>query len=483
MTTLALQKDKTIKIIVKKEKEDIWVQGWVPTKSSWFRLVDYEQTYQDTSAPDSFIRYLVRGDKCVGWLVYINERWTFTDKDNITVALKSLGMAAKDVPPTLGSCVLNPWYEATVPFGKEYLGDRKWNRKAPQLIQITTEEGPYPSWSNVLSHVGEGLTLPLKENAWAKKNRILTGEHYLLLWIASFIRFPFEPLPYLFLFSNQQETGKSIFHEGLSLIFQDEDLAMIRGGDALLSSGRFNAELKGKVLAVLEEVNLSQKKSIAYNRIKDWVTTRRLLIHPKGETPFMYPNTTHWIHCANKIRFCPVFPGDTRINFLKVNSLEKEIPKPKLLKKLAAELPQFLHAVKTVQIPESPSRLFIPVIDTFEKLEYAEQQRSLADIWWNTQTYQADGYAITLVDAYERFKEAVSDNIKFWPKSRFFQDIPDTFLIGKTEHGKYVSIANRSFKPQTIKHDKLFKRDGNLVTRELALKIDNNKILAGNLAK
>jgi len=482
VTTLTLQKDSTIKVSVKKDKNDSWEQGWVPTKAMWFRYVEYISTAQDMTTPDSFIRYLVHRDKPIGWLVYIQENWIFTDKDNIVMMLKSLGMAGKEIPIVLGNCVLNPWYEETIPFGKEYLGDRKWNRNSAQLVNVIPEEGEHPTWDLILEHVGEALDSTLLLNSWAKNNKIQSGKQYLYLWLAAMIRHPFEPLPYLFLFGNQ-ETGKSILHEAFSLLFQDEDLGITRGGDALLSSGRFNAELKGKVLAVLEEVNLSQNKSVAYNRIKDWVTSRRMMIHPKGQTPYMYPNTTHWIHCANNIRFCPVFPGDTRLVFLKVTKLKEEIPKPKLLRQLKVELPQVIHHILNLEIPDSTSRLFIPVVDTFEKMEFAEQQRSIADIWWNTQTYEEAGYVVTITDAYQAFNTIIGNDIKYWPRSRFFQAIPDTFVTGRVDNGRHVAVANRSLKPKTQKFDKLFKRNGDLVTRAVAARIDKAAIMVGKLDK
>ena len=47
---------------------------------------------------------------------------------------------------------------------------------------------------------------------------VLTGADYLKCWIAALFQEPMEPLPYLFLYSQEQNTGKSILHEALSLL-------------------------------------------------------------------------------------------------------------------------------------------------------------------------------------------------------------------------------------------------------------------------
>ena len=44
-----------------------------------------------------------------------------------------------------------------------------------------------------------------------------TGVNISLAWIAWIIRFPFSPLPYLFLYG-PENSGKSIFHEAIALL-------------------------------------------------------------------------------------------------------------------------------------------------------------------------------------------------------------------------------------------------------------------------
>src|SRR5690606_33656401 len=103
-------------------------------------------------------------------------------------------------------------------------------------------------------------------------------------------------LPYLFLYG-PQGSGKSIFHEALSLLVTK---GIVRADAALISQSGFNGELVSAVLCVIEETDLRQNKTIAYNRIKDWVTGKTINIHVKGGTPYSAANMTHWLQCANE---------------------------------------------------------------------------------------------------------------------------------------------------------------------------------------
>ena len=55
----------------------------------------------------------------------------------------------------------------------------------------------------------------MRENEWCKLHNIKSGTDYLLYWIAFLLRDPFQPLPYLFLYGNQN-SGKSILHQAIA---------------------------------------------------------------------------------------------------------------------------------------------------------------------------------------------------------------------------------------------------------------------------
>lgn len=201
----------------------------------------------------------------------------------------------------------------------------------------------------------------VKNDKWCKEAKITTGADYGLHWIAHCFRVPFDPLPFLFFFGNQ-DCGKSILHEAFALL--------VTGGvvsaDRALTNNNFNGELANGVLAYVEEKNISGSTN-AYNRIKDWVTSPVIWIRKMRTDAYPQPNTLHFVMCANEQEACPVIPGDTRITMIRVADLEEDIPKPILRKLLEEEASHFMHTLMNVEFSTPEGRLYLPILATGDK--------------------------------------------------------------------------------------------------------------------
>jgi len=244
---------------------------------------------------------------------------------------------------------------------------------------------------------------------------------------------PTQPLPYLFLYSSEQNTGKSILHEALRLLFtRGYSLA----NAAIENQAGYNAELAGAVLCVIEEVDLKKNKT-AYNRIKDWVTSRELLIHAKYQTPFHTPNTSHWVHCANNHQYCPVFTGDTRITMMYVKPLDplELIPKRKMIENLEKEAPHFLAEILNLELPESNDRLNIPALESSDKSAVERLNQSDLESFIQEKCQHAPGYLIKFSDFYERFLHYLDPSeVSNWSKIKVGREIPPQYP--KARHTK-----------------------------------------------
>lgn len=279
--------------------------GWIKEgNKSWTKIFSAnlrQPAEVEIGNYDDLIRHTVSigGEDC-GWDVKSSDTWISEPLQHVKPLLQgALGLTPKEVTAVIGSSVGKPWRLVNKPFKPEYPGDREWNRGAAQLAYHPTENRDdlqYPTWMKVLSHCGEGLNTAIKKHKWCKDNGILNGADYLKVWIASLFQNPYAPLPYLFFYSSQQNTGKSIFHEALTELMTK---GVVRADNALTSTANFNGELANAVLATIEEVDLSDSK-VAYNRIKDWVTSRKIQVHIKGLTPYDVPNTLHFIQCQPK---------------------------------------------------------------------------------------------------------------------------------------------------------------------------------------
>jgi hypothetical protein len=454
---LKTHKDGRLTVEINKESDDNpeKMKGWVPEGRKWKRIfntyINNTLDSPDQRNYDDVIRHLTTEDfNDCGWVVNSDNAWVEEPLNHVKLALRSLGLMDKDVQAILGDNIFKRWTIVNKPFQPEYPGDRQWNRNACQLNYIPSKEDKlhFPTWRRILEHVSYNLTPALENFQWAKDNGILTGYDYLKCWVASIFQYPHEPLPYLFLFG-PESSGKSIFHEALSLLVTFNGYR--RAEQALLSQQGFNAELKSAIICVIEETNLSQRTKTAYTRIKDWVTSPFISIHPKGGTPYLVRNSTHWVQCSNDITYCPVFPGDTRVTMIHVNHIpeNKWENKNDIFIKLKKEAPDFLGELLNLELPKSPDRCRVPVIATTEKVLLQKQNQDALEEFINEFCHHAPGFKIKFSDFYERFFKWLDvTETGDWNNRKVGRSIPLPFVKGRSRKDNQFYIGNMSWQPE-----------------------------------
>ena len=445
---IRMHKDGRAILSAQKSGGDIPPIGWSNGKSYWERIVPIITEQPEIEIPDEYVRHLVASAVDAGWFIYTRNTWTYETEANIKKGMIASGYPGKQLQMVLGHCVNNPWHLVNKPFMNEYPGNRTWNKGASQFAYKPqcgpNSGGPqdWPTWQKVLCHCGAGLDEAVLRDEWCKTAGVQTGADYLFLWISTLCQFPNKSLPYLFFFG-PQNTGKSIFHEALGLHFKN-GIGYIRADVSLTSDSRFNGELANAVLCIVEEIDLSNHTD-AYNRIKEWVTSKMISIHCKGETPYELPNTTHWVQCSNNQDACPHFMGDTRITTIPVKSIpEDSIPKDELLRMLEVEAPFFLYDVLRKEIPQCNDRLRIPVVTTAEKLEMMDANIPILEVFFKERVYKKNGHAVGLLELFDAFKDwAGIDRAKFWDFEKFKKNLPDYLVRGRWKNS-YYSVANMS---------------------------------------
>lgn len=458
-TTMKAHKDGRLIVKINRDSNDDpgKMVGWQEEKSVWTRIYNVTVT-QPSVEPDNnydgFVRHIIsESGSDAGWVIRGEAgQWTDEPLSHIKAATTSV-FTAKGSADIVGNCVLRPWKQVTLPFKPEYPGNRCWNRNAAQLRFIpATEPKDFPHWSMILNHVGASLDDTIKLDPWCKDNGILSGHDYLLYWCAFLFREPLKKLPYLF-FHGPQNSGKSSFHEALSLLFEKKR-GYMEANQALTSQGGFNGELVNAVLCVIEEVDLSREGSQAYNRIKNWTTSQEIAIHAKFCDPYMVPNTCHFIQTGNKREFCYVSKNDTRITMSYVPEIEIEIPKDELFQRLEKEAPDFLGALYALTLPESGRRLALPHIDTPDKLDAGAANQSPLEQFLSENVFRVDGHTIKLADLYYRFKswlsEVDSTEAEMLTKQKMSSQIPPDIIKGRLADGQWY-FANVSFSQATPK--------------------------------
>jgi hypothetical protein len=468
-TTLAQHKDGRLVVTVKRETSDppVEMQGWLAQGNKpWTKIYNAQvgtPGETDTGNFDDIIRHLVTvGNEDCGWVIKSDSSWHLEPLHHVKAALGSMGFSGKEITNIVGTSIMRCWKIVNKPFQPEYPGDREWNRNAAQFrfVPSTEDTLTYPTWSKIMNHVGRGLDEAVLSDPWCKANGLKTGADYLKCWIASLFQEPTEPLPYLFFYSHQQNTGKSMFHEALKLLLTR---GYQRANAALTNPTGFNAELEGVILCIVEEIDL-RKNAQAYNRIKDWVTSLDFLVHPKNKTPYLMPNTSHWIQCSNNHQACPIFPGDSRIVMAYVEplNLTEMIPKKEIAIRLEKEAPDFLAEVLRVDVPRSNDRLNIPVIMTEDKRMVERTNQSLLDDFIEETCKPAEGYWIKFSEFYSKFL-AFLDVMehKSWSKIRVGKELPIQHPKGRDHGTGQFYIGNLAFKAtDTTEKKPLLVKDG-----------------------
>lgn len=453
-TVMRKHRDGRLLVEVDRESDDAPLDndGWYSRGNKpWTKIFNLKLSDPldfDIGAYDDILRHVVskQNEDC-GWVINRENVWGDEPLHHIRIALTSLGLSNKEITSITGTAILKPWTLINQPFQPEYPGDRRWNRNAAQLKYAPSPDKDnlhYPHWIAILNHCGSGLDQQVKEDTWCMANSILTGGDYLKCWITSLIKDPIEPLPYLF-FYGPQNSGKTIFHEALSLLFTK---GYKRADQALVSQGGFNAELEGSLVCVIEETDL-RKNVAAYNRMKDWVTSRDILVHAKGETPYHAVNTTHWIQCSNDHQACPVFAGDTRITICYVEPLLPEtiIPKRQLITMLEKEAPDFLAAIMDMELPPSPDRLNIPVIASADKRALQQINSTALESFIDENCDLANGASIKYSDFWERFQASLDPGEEhFWTIRRMGKELPPYIIKGRNRSDAQWHLGNIKWK-------------------------------------
>ncbi len=461
--------DKVIVSIAAEEKSDdaSKMKGWYLEKKFWKRLfkIDLPKTPSGESAEnfDDLIRHICTEEgEDAGWIFRREGVWCEEPLDHLKIVLRSMDQDPKGIDQILGNSIVNAWKIVNKPFQPEYPGNREWNRDAARFIVAPAqdlENLSYPTWQKVLENCGRGLDDAIKDHQWCKDNGVSCGADYLKLWIACMFKYPDRPTPYLG-FWGEQDSGKSTFHEMLTLLF---DGGVVGADTALTSDNNFNGELLSAILCIVEEVSM-KANSKAYRRIKDWVTSPYIMIHPKHGTPFRTKNYTHWIQTSNEQEDCPVFPGDTRITLIYVGKLPKErmIPKDQLRVLLQKEAPDFLASILAMEIPKSDSRLALPIIETEDKKQLEARNMSFLEQFIASECKEVDGHHIPCDEFVERFlawlQEVDQIERQRWTKNRIGRELPARIPRARIGNGNITGYGNLSFDKNAVPSRKLVKK-------------------------
>jgi hypothetical protein len=420
-------------------------------KPYWMQpLSEHTLANKDIANEDDKIRCLETATgEHAGWCITKKDgAWTNKPASEVKMLLQHRGLGKPEAEQLMGCLGQQPWKLVLKPFQQEYPGNREWNRHAPQFVYTPLDrscEIRHPHWDMVIDHVGADLTKYLKDLDWAINAGILTGGDYIRCWMASTIREPYEPTPYLFLFGDEN-CGKSIVHESFDLLVTS---GVVKADRALTSQNDFNGELANAILCVVEEKDIAKSPG-AHAKIKEAVTARYLSIRRMRTDSYQIPNMTHWIQCANRADACPVFPGDTRITMIHVDRIKQEIPKAALIQRLREEAPAFMRTLVDLELPTASGRLRIPVVNTEHKRRAADLQRPLLEVFVrDCVKIGEDALGVTFKDFYAAFRDWLPDDERAnWNRIKVSKGLPTKISTVRRGKENEVFLRNCELIPQ-----------------------------------
>jgi hypothetical protein len=372
-----------------------WLEGRGPV---WFQYIECETKSQQAdyaALADPLVRHVARDDKQLGlyvMTVHGMQRQTMEQVKNRLTYEEIDGGLQKDL---LGWCSRYSWRVVAFPFESEYPGNRLWNRDGCQLIaQPADAPGPTPSWDRAFNHWGQGLTDAVEADEWCALHNIKDGADYLRWWFANCLRYPERRLPMLAPYSKENNTGKSLLHEAFSLTMTPNGYML--SDKAIKNQNGFDAELHGKVLCAIDDVDLSRNLDF-YNNLKRWITNAWMNFGYKGQEVFLDRNYTHWVLTCQDRALIPLDTGDERIVLWDMAPFPPAelIPKALFLERLKKEIPFLLRQLFDLDLSDVHSRLALPPLLTAEKADAMETCAPLA----------LTGLALCLAEAIEAMKK------------------------------------------------------------------------------
>ncbi|WP_442485807.1 primase-helicase family protein [Aeoliella sp. SH292] len=351
------------RITVAKGDTDGPLEDWTVASGTWQRSFlipppDEAFAYADSIRASEVVRAVSNEAGSDKWFVRNGEKWIGTNAGEVKNVLvyQSIHPAS-----AMGRMRQEPYELVYEPVKPEYLDGKRWNRGAPQLACEPADVAlDTPTWDALFEHIGKGLDEDVAADPDCQRLGITTGADYLRIWVKLLIERPSQRTPYLFLYSRENNTGKSTFAVSLSYL--------INPGVAEINqeafTGTFTSELEGKVLCLIEELDLRDSHNKAYAMLKRILTSPTLTIRRMRTDAYEVPNFTHFIHTANDANFVPCESNDVRLVMIGVSRIEEFIEQDVLNQCLRDEAPSMLRKLFDMPLPERCGRFWLPVVQT-----------------------------------------------------------------------------------------------------------------------
>jgi hypothetical protein len=433
-------------IVVEKHDLDQQIKEWTATGTTWQRSFTVPTTpeafaHAEVLRVSDVVRAVTTDTESAKWCIKTDGEWIGTSASEVSNVLTSQRVAPASA---MGRMRQEPWWLVFEPFQDEYLSGRRWNREAPQLACPPADvAGPTPTWDAIFGHIGSGLDEDIVGDDDCKRRGITSGAQYLMLWTKLLIEKPEQRTPYLFLTSRQNNTGKTSLGASMSYLI-NPGVAEINS-EALVD--KFTGEFEGKVLCLIEELDLRDERKKAYAMLKRVLTSKTLTIRRMRTDAYNVPNFTHFLHTANDAKFVPVETEDMRVVMITVPQITQFIESGVFDEGVKREAPSMLRKLLDMPLPDPCGRFWLPVVQTSLKEsvlsgvyddEVSEAEEGLKKFAFACIAEDKNGYVPTSVVLSRYAEYCKSENIPSVPKAGFLSSLKEKVLVSAGKKQKRI---------------------------------------------
>ncbi|MGZ8505709.1 MAG: primase-helicase family protein [Bacteroidia bacterium] len=285
------------------------------------------------------------------------------------------------------------------------------------------------------------------------QDKYIVGLDYLSI----LFRYPKQILPILCLVSKENNTGKTTFFKLLKAIWGEN--ATVLGNEQF--QNKFNRHYITKFLIMLDEGFIPVHKKEQKERIKMLGTAETALLEGKGSDVVEVDYFGKFMMSSNdEENFMAIDQQDIRFMVLKVPTIPAELYNPDLLTDMKAEIPAFLHLLKTREIvhhkkdrawfsfSEIATDALRRVVSSTRPFAEKAIHDVIADYFKN---FGMPVYHVSQEQLFDKIKDKFSGNFKV-DKNTLAKTIKDCY---KREPGKARKYRHAEFAENVMDDDKI----------------------------
>ena len=201
-------------------------------------------------------------------------------------------------------------------------------------VRFLPDQPPFAMIKDRMGRNGLNTYIPIKYDAvqgdvslWTQHvEKILPAQkdrEIFYSYLAHCIKYPGHKIPWAFLLQSAEGIGKTVFYEVMKHALGDMYVYTPKAQELVSSGSKFNAWMRGKLLIVVNEINVDERRDLI-EILKPMITDTPVEVQAKGVDQEMEDNPGNWLMFSNFKGAVPISKNGRRycISFSALQSLQ-----------------------------------------------------------------------------------------------------------------------------------------------------------------